>query len=189
MIGGGIPNIEFQTFYVSREKSNCPFIPEIIRSSKNLKKSGIIDEKSSMVFSQKYGKRVLINSEVEDFSDIKHEELIEIVDFNPLKNTLLVIGPGDPRIETPIHWMIHHARNEINAVVQLNDISLIEKLKSNFSSTEHNFPTGSIEQIKDILKKLRGNKIVVVKDRSIIFVGESLKEVENLIVKTVGELK
>ena len=189
MIRGGFRNNNFQTFYVSREKSNCPFIPEIIKVSKNFKKLGIISEKSSPVLSHRYGKRVLINSEVEDFSNIKHEELIEIIDYDPLKNNLLVLGPGEPRLETPVHWMIQHARNEINAVIQLNEKTLVEKINDKITKTEHAFQVGSIEQIKEILKNLCNSKIVVVKNQSIIFVGKSLEEVKNLIIKTLEELK
>ena len=179
MIRGGFRNIGFQTFYISREKSNCPFIPEIIKFCKNLKKSGIIDEKSSLVLSQRYGKRVLITSGVEDFSNIKQDELLEIVDYDPLKNNLLVLGPGEPRLETSVHWMILHARNEIN----------VEKISNKITTTEHAYPVGSIEQIKEILKNLCNSKIVVVKKQSIIFVGKSLEEAKNQIIKTFEELK
>lgn len=189
MIRGGFRNIGFQTFYVSREKSNCLFIPEIIKFSKNLKKLGIIDEKSSLVLSHKYGKRVLINSGVKDFSDIKHDELIEIVDYDPLKNNLIVLGPSEPRLETSVHWMIHHARNEINVVIQFNDKSIVEKIGDKITTTEHVFPVGSIEQIKEILKNLYNNKVVVVKSQSIIFVAKSLEEAKNQIIKTFEELK
>jgi hypothetical protein len=189
MIGGELGNIGFRTFYASREKSNCPFIPELIKVSKKLTSQKIVDEKSLTVISHRYGKRVLINSEVEDFSCIKHEELIEIVDYDPLKNTLLVIGPVEPALETPVHWMIHHARNEINAVIQLNEKHLAEKLSNKFSTTEHDYPVGSIDQIKEILKGLRDSKIVIIKNQSVLFVGKSLKDVEELIIKTVGESK
>jgi hypothetical protein len=189
MIRGGFRNIGFQTFYVSREKSNCPFIPEIIKVFKNLKELEIIGEKASLVFSHRYGKRILINSEVEDLSNIKHEELIEIVDYDPLKNNLLILGPGEPRLEIPVHWMIQHARCEINVIIQLNEKSLVEKISDKVTTTQHIFPVGSIEQIKDVLKNLSNSKIVVVKNQSVIFVGKSLEEVKNLIIKTVGELK
>lgn len=189
MIRGGFRNIGFQTFYISREKSNCPFIPEIIKLCKNLKKSGIIDEKSSLVLSQRYGKRVLITSGVEDFSNIKQDELLEIVDYDILKNNLLVLGPGEPRLETSVHWMIHHARNEINVVIQFNEKSIVERISNIITTTEHVFPVGSIEQIKEILKNLCNSKIVVVKKQSIIFVGKSLEEAKNQIIKTFEELK
>jgi len=189
MIGGGFRDKALQTFYASREKTNSPFVPDIIKTNKNLKNLNKIDKKSLIVISQRYGKRILITSEVEDFSDLKHDELIEIVDYDPLKNTLLILGPKNPILQTPVHWMIQHARNEINSIVQINDSLLVEKLKNQIPTTEHDFPTGSIDQIKDILKKLSSSKIVVIKNQSVIFVGESLKEVEKHVVKTLGEIK
>ena len=189
MIRGGFGNTGFQTFYASKEKSNCPFIPELIKACKNLKEKKIVDEKSQIFISHRYGKRVLINSEVEDFSCIKHEELIEVIDFDPFKNTLLAIGPVEPVLETPVHWMIQHARSEVNAIIQLNDSLLADELSTDYPSTKHNHSIGSIEQIKEVLKALKGSKIAIIKNHGALFVGKSLKDVEELIIKTVGELK
>ena len=102
---------------------------------------------------------------------------------------ILAIGPKEPRIETPAHWFIHHARNEVNAVIQINDVKYAEKLEKKLPTTEKEYPVGTLEQIKEILKCLRDSKAVIVKNQGILFIGNTLEDAENLTLKTHGELK
>ena len=99
------------------------------------------------------------------------------------------MGTKEPRIETPIHWLIHHARDEVNAVIQINDVKLIEQLGGKIPVTEKEYPTGTLEQIKEILKSLRNSKRIIVKNQGILFVGSSIKEVEDDTLRTFKELK
>jgi len=188
MIGGNLPNISFETFYVSKEEPNNELIPEIVRIGKKLKELKIIKE-SDGIISLSFGKRVLINGYVEDISNIKRKELFEIVDYDPVKNNLLIIGSIEPRLETPVHWMIHHARTDVNAAIQINNVELVEKVKNKIPETDKDYLTGSFDQIKDVLRLLRDNKKLITKNQSIIFVGNTIKEVEKDIIKTFEESK
>lgn len=188
MIGGNIPNIQFQTFYVSKEKSNCPNIPEVIRIGKKFLELGLSENINETVVSLRYGKRVLINAEGVTFGELKQEDFLEIVDYDPLKKVLLTMGPKEPGIDTSVHWMIHYARNEVNAIVQLNDNTLAEKLFKKLPVTEKGYPVGSLELAKEILKVLRDSKSVIIKNQGVLFVGGSIREVEDLILKTLEEL-
>jgi len=178
---GGLTNLALQVFYVSREETNCPLLIEMIKTGKNLKEKEILTDKNSATISMKYGKRILINSNVEDFSKLKKEELIEVVDYNPLNNNLLIIGPSDPKTETTLHWMIHHARNEVNVVVQINDKKLLEKINENKMLSIEKSPIHNINFIKQALKKLRNEKKIFIKDTGIIYVGKSPKEITKMI--------
>jgi ribulose-5-phosphate 4-epimerase/fuculose-1-phosphate aldolase len=189
MQGGTIPNIGFQTFYLSKDETNCPLLPEIVRIGKKYKDQGLIDDESPIIISLGYGKRVLINGNVEDYSKIVRNELIEIADFNPVKNVLLIIGQNEPRSETPVHWMIHHARDDVNVVIQINNLGLIEKIDDKFPTTEKDALPGSFEQIKEVLRLLRDNKILILRNQGVIFVGSTVKEIEDSILKICEDLK
>ena len=163
----------FQIFYVSKEESNCPLIADSIRLQKELKSKGFDD----VIISQRYGKRILIDT-------INHinlkQSFLEIVDYDPIRNVLLIMGSNKPRIETPLHWFIHHAREEVNAIVQINDESIFEKLK-NTPITEKDYSIVTLEQIKEVLKHLKNSKKIIIKNLGVIFIGNNIKEVGNLI--------
>jgi len=189
MIRENLPDFNFQTFYVSKEESNCSLISEIIKTSKKFFELDFFKNIEHIIFSLRYIKRILINADKSNFKSFKQEDFLEIVDYDPLKKVILLIGPKEPRIETPIHWLIHNSREEINAVIQINDKNLAEKIEKKLPTTEKDYPSGTLEQAKEILRILRYSKIVVIKNQGILFVGNNTKEVEDLIIKTFEELK
>jgi hypothetical protein len=189
MIGGEIPNISFETFYVSKEESNCPLIPDIVRIGKKLKDMGLLDDDSTATISLGYGKRILINGNVEDYGNISRNELIEVADFDSLKKILLVLGTNEPRLETSVHWMIHHARDDVNVIVQINNEDVIQKIGTKYPTTSRDYLPGTLDQIKNVLKLLRDNKKVVLHNQGLLIVSSNIKEIDEMISKIVEELK
>jgi len=180
----------FQTFYVSKEESNCPLLTEISKIGKKIKDLELSDEIIfSTSISLKYGKRILINSQESDIRSIKRKEFLEIVDYDPVKRVLLAMGPKQPRNESPMHWLIHHARNEINAIIQINNKQLAEKLSKKFPTTEKELPQTTLEQIKEVLRILRKSKKVVIKNQGLLFVGDNSEETEKYALEALEELK
>jgi len=188
MIRKNLTNLSFQTFFVSREQSNCPLLPDIIRVGKELKDIGLLKE-SVGVISLGYGKRILINGKNVGVGDVKREDIIEIVDYDPVKRVFLAIGRKEPCIETPVHWLIHHARDDVNVIIQLNGENLVERFSEKLPTIEKEYPPGSLELAKEILKTLRMSKSIVIQNKGTLFVGTSLKEAEDLVLKTYEESK
>ncbi len=185
---GYLSDIGFQTFYVSKEQSNCPLIADMIRVDRKLKELDLL-KNSSEVISFSYGKRMIINSNMKNLGDMSRDDILEIVDYDPVKKIVLTIGRGKPGIETPVHWIIHHARDDINAIIQLNGEKLVERFSNILPSTDIEQPSGTLEQAMEVLKTLRNSKDVVIKNKGVLFVGTSLKEVENLFFNKYRELK
>lgn len=188
MIGKNLTSIPFQTFFVSREISNCPLIADIIKLGKKIDGLGIVDNKDYSI-SVAYGKRILINAKNVGVESMNQQDIIEIADYDPVKNIILAIGKKDPCIESPVHWLIHHARDDVNAIIQLNGEKVVKKFSKNLPTTEKEYPSGTLELAKEVLKVLRASKKILIKNRGSLFVGISLKEVEDLILKTYGESK
>jgi hypothetical protein len=152
-----------QTFYVSKEESNCPLISEIIRIGKKLKEYDMIENPDKTIMSISYGKRLLINANNTNFVELKQKDFLEIVDFDPVKNVLLTMGPKEPCIDTSVHWLIHHSRNEVNAIIQVYDIRA-GKLEKKYPITDKEYPNGTLEQVKEVLRLLIDSKIVIIKN-------------------------
>ena len=183
MNGGNFSNMSFQTFYVTREKSDCPFIPDVIKTGRKIQDK--LGENVEVTVSLRYGKRVLINTNIGSFKSLNRDGFLEVVDYDPLKNILLVIGSNNPKPVSTVHWLIHHARDEINAVVEVDfDVSSLKKTKG-IPSTEKDYPVWSLEFAKEILGLLRDSKKVIVKNQGLFFVGNSIKQVEDSVLKTI----
>lgn len=186
MLKENLPKLSYQNFYVSKQESNSILIPETVRIGKSLKKLGITKD---AVISLKYGKRVLINAKNTKLGELKREDFLEIVDYDPIKNILLIIGPKESKINSSNHWMIHHARDDVNAVIEIIDNALAEKLEKNLPSTKKEWPPGSLELTKEILGVARDSKKIVIKNQGIMFVGSSTNEAEDLLLKTYEDVE
>jgi hypothetical protein len=171
-----LPSPALNTIFISKEASNCPLISEMLTLCQNLQVLGLTDKEYGTL-SLDYGKRILINAKQVDLKKITPQDIVEIVDYDPLKNIMMVIGLKDPAVEAPVHWIIQKARYDINALLQISSISLFEKCKTMFPSTEQEAPPATLERAKDILKTLRNRKTILIKNEGILFAGLTIKEI------------
>jgi hypothetical protein len=180
-----IKNLPIQVFYTSKEETNCPLVTDLIKIGKKINEKGILKQQDKAIISFRYVKRILINGMVQDYSEIKRKELLEIVDYNPVKNNLLVMGTSEPFIETSIHYMIHNAKKEIKIVLQINKEKILQKIDDEIPILEDKYPINSIESIKEILKAMKNENIIGIKNNRLLFVGKDIIEIEKLINKTI----
>lgn len=177
-----------QIFYLSRESSNCPIIPDFIRISKKLEDLNLDNITGKIVISIKYGKRIVINGFSKECHIINHNDIIEIADYDPVKNIFLVLGKTKPHPETTLHWIIQNARYDINAIIQINVNEVLINKLSELPKTNKEYSTYSLEMVKEILLLLRNNNIILINKQSILFTDKSLKEVEKLFFDKIGGL-
>ncbi|MFH1101143.1 MAG: class II aldolase/adducin family protein [Methanobacteriota archaeon] len=167
----------FQTFFVSREISGSSQIDEMISCGKTIDYKPLhTDGQGSM--SVAFGNRVLVTGEDVYLPRLSHEEVVELVDYDAIKNVVLAAGKISPCRETPVHWMIQKARHDIHAVVFLHDKKIGEHPLSDIPTTGKSYPLGTIESVKEILRTLREGNIIMVKDAGLLITGMTLHEIE-----------
>jgi len=183
-----LPSPVLQTLFVSRETSNCPLISEMIKLGQRLEELGLADKETGIV-SLDYGRRLLINAKNIDVKKMKQHDVVEIVDYDPLKNIMMVIGTKEPCSETPVHWIIQKARHDINALLQINSTTLYEKLKETLPTTEKETQPATLDRAKEILTMLRNGKTILIKNEGILFAGINIKEIQEALLKYLGVQK
>ena len=183
-----LPCPVLQTLFVSRETSNCPLISEMIKLGQRLEDLGLADKETG-ILSLDYGKRLLINAKNVDVKKMTQHDVVEIVDYDPLKNIMMVIGTKDPCVETPVHWIIQKARYDINALLQINSTTLFEKLKETLPITEKETQPATLDRAKEILKTLRNRKTILIKNEGILCAGINIQEIQETLLKYLGEQK
>jgi hypothetical protein len=174
---------EIQSVKLSNEISKNKLIPEIIKFIRNIKEIIDSEKYEDIIVSIKYGKRIIINCDKTDFEKINSYDFIEIVDYDPLKNIILYIGPNKPDFNNTLHWIIQNARREINILVQIKNkkIDEIEDKKQQYKKKN------SIEISKDILIQFRSNNIAYNKEKGIFIIGNNLNEMNTIINKLIEE--
>jgi len=178
-------HILFQTFFVSREMSMSPMIVDIIKFGKKLEGSKLKESKYSISIS--YGKRLLINARDVDIKQMKQQDIVEIVDYDPIKNIVLAIGKKYPCIETSVHWIVQKARHDVNAIVEISSKKLYQVCRDHLPVIAKT-PCGTIDRAKAVLKTLRDSKNICIKNEGILLVGVNLKEIEDSLAKITREI-
>ena len=181
-----ITNTHFQTFYVSNETSNNPIIPLIQKTFKELKEQKIL-EKNNAIISHNYGRRIIINTN--NFQNPDIDDFLEIVDYDPVKKVLLAIGSKKPDVETPIHWIIQHAKNDVNVVFQIKGEQIIKKFGKKIPYINIKKSSDSLDVAKEILQKLRtsNSNYIMIPDNGIFITGKTINDAGNQLTKLYKE--
>ena len=166
-----------QTFFVSQEKTHCPLAGTIIEFGKKLGESDEIDVELGCV-SVGFGKRVVITGIGADFRELSLDDIVEIVDFDPIKRVMVVIGKIHPCSVAGLHWMIHHAREDIHAVCSLRWVNTVDACVDKVPVVEKPRSNSPFDQVKDVLRLLGEVKMLLYADDILLVVGVNLEEVE-----------
>jgi hypothetical protein len=177
-----LSHLRFQTFFASKETCNSQLADEIIGFTQYLDDKKIINEESSGSISIGTSSRILINGEGVNLTRLTKEGIVEVVDYDPVKNIILAVGRIEPCTQTPVHWMIHRARCDVHAAAMIRS----EKLMGYFENkdvpvTQREYPPGSFELVKEVLKTLKTSRIIRVINNGVLIVGISLKEIESVL--------
>ena len=184
MIGNSIPGFGFQNFYASRQESKCPLIPRAVAFLNKLIENHLKLDLFMPIISLTYGKRIIINYHS---SHINERNFLEIVDYDPIKHTYLLIGLSEPPIEAPLHWIVLNAKKDINVLLQLKLDLTNNQSSKKFPHIKGEFLPWSLESIREILKLMRNTNCIIIGMDNIICAGFDLKEVESSIFKIIED--
>ena len=173
---------QIQTFFVSHEVPTGPIITNILKEAKTITDHTQNDDTEGML-SIGYGKRIIITAQPVQFKNIELEDIIEIVDYDAHKQILLIMGKKEPDPTVAIHWMIHHAKQEIGALLLIkNQHSDISTLKS--INTIDAKPTGTIlDRSKTILQALQTEQIINLQNEGILITARTIAEIHQQLNK------
>ena len=172
-------NKSYQSIKISSEISNFQLIPDLITFIYKINEKLKLQNNEYLIISVKYGKRIVINHKNLNINEIKIDDFIEIVDYNPIKKIFLSIGKYEPDFDMSFHWIIQNARKDVNILIQLYS-NLLKKSKIENKKQNNN---KSIDIAKDILIKLRKSNSAYLDKFGIFIIGNSLNEIQENIRK------
>jgi len=181
-----LPSPALQVLFVSRETSNSPLYSEMIKLGQTLEHLGL-SESETGIASYDYGRRLVITAKNVDVKQMNQTDVVEIADYDPLKNIMLVIGIKEPCQEAPVHWIIQKARHDINILLQIQSPSLVERLQGILPRTEGTTLPGTLDRAKEFLRTLRKEKTILIQNEGVLFAGINIREIEKSLHTYVKE--
>lgn len=87
------------------------------------------------------------------------------------------MGLAYPSSETPLHFLIYKKRKDVNYIIHLHNL----KLRKNIKITKKEFPYGTKELSREVVKTLGKEGIIIIKAHGILSVGRKIEDaVENI---------
>ena len=174
-------DIPLKLFTLSVEESNCPFIPQICELGISLHQQFFKQKKESeTLISMSYGKRVIINTPAHPINHLSRDAFIEIVDYDPINNILLYIGPSKPHPLTPLHWLIHHAKPQITSLAFIQTFEQTAQITQTMFETVQKGRT-ILDTAKTVLKNLQKKPIIHIQETGVLISGETIEKIKERI--------
>ena len=173
----------FQSFFLAKEVTTSEALPMLLHFLNQINLEPTF-KKLTCRISTRYGKRIIINTNHHE-KNLKNVDFIEIVEYDPLKNIVLLIGQKQPPLETSIHSLLYRARNDINAIAQFSGEKLPFIVPDNIAVVQNPGVHGSFEEAKQILKTIGTTNIVKIKNKSLIVCGSNLQNIKSILTSLI----
>ncbi len=168
------PNLQF----IPSAKQLKPRAKEIIMAFEKFRDTLNIKEIQSI--SIRTGSGFMINTAAFDNQNFMQDNVLEIIDFDPVRNNLMVIGNEPPASDATIHWFIYRGLPWINGVINVNNSEIVECFQnSQYSRVNLVGKMFNTNLALEILRLAKTSEIIILEGQSVLVVGKTLSDVFN----------
>ncbi len=139
------------------------------------------DDSPQAVLAVRYGKNFLLTPHKRSLHELVREDLVDIADYDPVRNSLLYIGKQQPGRFAPFFWFIFRTFPDVNAAVLLEE-SVFEAAKlpepEELAVDLKHLNSAACLKAMPFFKKNRAAKLST---GEVIFVFDDLKKAESVL--------
>ena len=117
----------------------------------------------------RYGRGMVITATNVSLGSLSDDDVVEVRDYDPVRNVAMAIGLQQPSSETPMHWMIYRAFPETGAVIHVHG-------SSKGVETEKDLPPGTLELGMEAIGALKGHNPITLKNHGPVAIGYTLED-------------
>ena len=109
------------------------------------------------------GSGFLINNDNLALAENVLDNIIEVIDYDPVRNNMMVIGKYPPAMGATLHWFIYRGLPEINGIIILEDKDILEKFRSgSFSELVYNDGIINVDLALRILRSVKNSNVTLL---------------------------
>lgn len=165
------PNIQF----IKQAKLLSPRANELVLISEELRDR--LHIKGLISLSTRTGSGFFINTANFEPKNFNRDNIVEVIDFDPVRNNMMVIGNEPPANDAAFHWFIYRGFPNVFGILCINESELFDHFQ-----TDQKPVLNVDDEIMDtnfalkILRSVKDSKIILLNDQTIIIVDETLSE-------------
>ncbi len=101
--------------FLGHEPSQAPVVIDLLRATRALAATGLGDG----AVSARYGNRFVVNAAGVPLDVLGGRHFVEVVDYDPQNDVLLVIGEHAPHARANVSALVYRAKKEVGAIVHV----------------------------------------------------------------------
>ncbi len=181
--------VKFGTIFNNKKILNNPRVMELANWCIEFNKMGFIGENAgNMSFRTNNG--FIISCSRADFSKARIEDFTEIIGVDISKKEVYVNAIKEPSAESFMHNEIYQRRSDINAIFHGHSEDFLKYGdKLNLTMTKKEEAGGTIELMREVIKVLKDNNFILIKNHGFLSLGDSMGSAGNLAVKRYNQLQ
>jgi L-fuculose-phosphate aldolase len=173
--------IRFNTTFASNEVPSDNRIKELKEWCESFQKNDLTPEiegnyTGNLSFRTESG-FIITASGLKNKENLFDDCFVHVKNYDKLSNTVYVEGKSQPSSEAVMHFLIYQNRPEVNSIFHGHSDIIIEKaekLKLPVTKIEHQ--PGSKELAEEVLRALKDNNLIIIKNHGFISLGKTMKE-------------
>lgn len=184
--------VKFKTIFNNKKILNNSKILELINWCNEFNKMGFTPSYNGNAgnLSFRSDNGFIISCSKADFSKVNIEDFTEVISVDISKKEILVNGVKEPSAESFMHNEIYSRRDDVNAVFHGHSEDFLKYGdKLNLTMTKKEEAGGTIELMREVIKILKNNNFILIKNHGFLSLGDSLGSAGNLAVKRYNQLQ
>ncbi|HVL48511.1 MAG TPA: class II aldolase/adducin family protein [Candidatus Thermoplasmatota archaeon] len=167
-----------RAFFLGGEPSTNPLTGDLVAIARALVETGV----GHGALSARHGLRATINAAAVPLEALRVEHFVEVADYDPHGDRLMVLGAHEPSPWAGLHALLYRAKREIGAVVQVEMPS--SALPSGLATVARGRTT--LEGALGVLEALRTATVVGFAGRHVVATGANPKEAHAAALGVLG---
>ncbi|WP_455392762.1 class II aldolase/adducin family protein [[Eubacterium] cellulosolvens] len=123
------------------------------------------------------GNGFFINTAYFDINNFNRDYIIEVIDFDPVRNNMMVIGNEPPAPDTALHWFIYRGLPEVFGVINVHNSDVLASFqKSSYPTIDISEEAMDTNTALEVLKNVKNSEVTLIPKLGILVVGRSVMD-------------
>jgi ribulose-5-phosphate 4-epimerase/fuculose-1-phosphate aldolase len=169
------PNVQFirQPKQIAKHANELVGVFEKFRDSKQVKGLRCVSSRTGSGF--------MINTSFFELDNFNRDNVVEVVDFDPVRNNMMVIGNDPPAPEAALHWFIYRGFPDTYGIINVDNPEILNQFQQGaFPNIDLSNGILNLDLALKILQEVKNSNITLLSGMGVLVVGTTVNDAMDL---------